>query len=309
MTLVSIVTPSFNQAAFLEETMRSVLEQDYTDIEYIVVDGGSTDGSVDTIRKYSNRLHWWVSEKDQGQAEAINTGFAHGRGEIAAWLNSDDTYLPGAVSAAVRAFEEYPAAVMVYANMKALDERGREINTLSYHQLSLEDLLCFQIIGQPAVFMRRAAFEASGGLDTRLHLLLDHQLWIKLAARGQIVHVEGTWAAARFHPGAKNRARAAEFGAEAFRVLDWARSDPTLAPALRRVERRARASAYRVDARYLLDGGQAGPALRAWARALLTHPATALARLNVAGSALLELIGLGAVRESVLRARQKHLSA
>ena len=309
MTLVSIVTPSLNQAPFLEEAMRSVLEQDHKDIEYIVVDGGSTDGSPDIIRKYAKRLHWWVSEKDQGQAEAINTGFAHAHGEIAAWLNSDDAYLPGAVSAAVRAFEEHPAAVMVYANTNAVDERGRVINTLSYRQLSLEDLLCFQIIGQPAVFMRRSALQAAGGLDAQLHLLLDHQLWLKLAAQGQIVHVEGTWAAARFHPGAKNRARAAEFGAEAFRVLDWARGEPRLAPALRGVARRARASAHRVNARYLLDGGQAGPALRAWFRALVTHPPTALARLNVAGSALLQLIGLGSVRDSVLRARQKHLSA
>ena len=248
MTLVSIVTPSLNQAPFLEEAMRSVLEQDYKDIEYIVVDGGSTDGSPDIIRKYSERLHWWVSEKDQGQAQAINTGFAHAHGQIAAWLNSDDAYLPGAVSAAVRAFEEHPAAVMVYANTNAVDERGRVINTLSYRQLSLEDLLCFQIIGQPAVFMRRAALQAAGGLDTQLHLLLDHQLWIKLAAQGQIVHVEGTWAAARFHPGAKNRARAAEFGAEAFRVLDWARGEPRVAPTLRGVARRARASAHRVNA-------------------------------------------------------------
>ncbi len=309
MTLVSIITPSMNQAAFLEETLRSVLAQDYEELEYLVVDGGSTDGSLDIIRRYADRLAWWVSEKDQGQAEAINKGFKRARGEIVAWLNSDDGYLPGTISAAVRAFKEHPAAVMVYGNMNAVDHQGRKINTLAYRQLSLQDLLCFQIIGQPAVFVRAAAFKAAEGLDTRLHLLLDHQLWIKVAKQGEMVHVSDTWAAARYHSGAKNRARATEFGREAFWILDWAKNEPALAEALAPVARRARASAHRVDARYLVDGGQAGLALRAWSRALIIHPPTALARTNIAGSALLELIGLGGLRQSVLRQRQKRLSA
>ena len=165
MTLVSIITPSFNQAPFLEQTILSVLDQDDCDIEHLVVDGGSTDGSVDMIRRYAHRLTWWVSEKDSGQAEAVNKGAARAHGEIIAWLNSDDTYLPGAVRAAVDVFKSHPDVVMVYGDMLAVEEHGYVINTLHYRPLSLEDLLCFQIIGQPAVFMRRDAFAKAGGLE------------------------------------------------------------------------------------------------------------------------------------------------
>jgi len=144
MTLVSIITPSFNQAAFLERTIRSVLEQDYRNIEYLVVDGGSTDGSLDIIHKYASRLTWWMSEKDNGQAEAINKGFDHAQGDIVAWLNSDDYYLPGTVSVVVKAFDRHPQASMIYGNLLAVDEFDRTINILKYRQLALGDLLCFK---------------------------------------------------------------------------------------------------------------------------------------------------------------------
>jgi len=304
MTLVSIITPSYNQSAYLEQTMLSVLEQNYPQVEYIVIDGASTDRSVDIIKKYAGKLTYWVSEKDAGQADAINKGLARATGDVAAWLNSDDYYLPDTIGAVVKMFDENPDTALVYGNMLAVDEHGKTFNTLNYKQLTLEDLLCFQIIGQPAVFMRRTAFEKAGGLDSSFHFLLDHHLWIRIAQQGRILHVPQTWAAARYHPQAKNRAKAAEFGREAFRILDWAKSEKSLAPILVKVDRRARASAHRVDARYLLDGGQPTVALTAWIRALLIHPRTALARMNIFISAILNLLGLGKLRELALRKRE-----
>jgi glycosyltransferase involved in cell wall biosynthesis len=304
MTLVSIITPSFNQASYLEQTILSVLEQDHSDIQYIVVDGASTDNSVEIIKKYESKLAYWVSEKDNGQADAINKGFARATGEIIAWLNSDDYYLAGAVSAAVKIFEEHPDVVLVYGNVLAVDEHGKTFNIMSYKQLTLEDLLCFQIIGQSSVFIRRSALQAAGGLNADFHFLLDHHLWIRLAQQGKLLYIPQTWSAARYHAEAKNRAQAAKFGREAFRILDVVAQDKNLMPVLAKVNRRARASAHRVDARYLLDGGQSASALSAWMRALFIHPPTALARLNIFVSALLNFFGLGDLRSAILRMRE-----
>ena len=304
MTLVSIITPSYNQAKYLEQTITSVLTQDYPHIEYIVIDGASTDGSVEIIKKYQDKLTYWVSEKDKGQAEAINKGFAKATGEIIAWLNSDDVYLAGTVLSAVKIFEENPDVVLVYGNMLAVDEHGKTFNTLKYKQLALEDLLCFQIVGQPAVFMRRSALQKAGGLDPDFHFMLDHHLWIRIAQQGKILHVDQTWAAARYHPEAKNRAQASQFGREAFRVLEYAKQDAHLSPILSRISRRASASAHRVDARYLLDGDQPAASLAAWIKALLIHPPTALRRMNIFVSSILNLFGLGAIREKFLKQRE-----
>jgi CHASE1-domain containing sensor protein len=138
--------------------------------------------------------------------------------------------------------------------------------------------------------------------------MLDHQLWLRIAMYGQFIHIVQTWSAARYHPAAKNRARAAEFGREAFRILDWAENQPELAPLLAKLAPKARASAHRVDSRYLLDGGKPWQALTAWGRAFAIHQPTALARLNILASSLLTVSGLGSLRTALLRRRQKRLS-
>jgi hypothetical protein len=192
--------------------------------------------------------------------------------------------------------------------MLAVDQDGRTLNLIKYSQYSLEDLLCFQIIGQPAVFFRHEVFEKVGGLDVSYHYMLDHHLWIRMACEGRPVYVPQTWAAARFHPQAKNRNLAVEFPREGFRILDWAKGEPGLSDAMSRVGKRSLASAHRVNARYQLDAGRPRDSLRAWFKAFSLHPPTALKRMNLLVSALLELIGLGKVREMLLSRRQRRYS-
>ena len=236
MPLVSIVTPSYNQAAFLEQTMRSVLAQDYAPIEYIVVDGASSDGSPEIIRRYADKLGWWVSEPDSGQAEAINKGLKRAQGEIVAWLNSDDLYLPGVVSDAVAALQADPSLGMVFGDAITIDAEGQPLNKLSFGDYGLKELMGFRIICQPAVFMRRAVLEQAypgaerAALDTSYHFMLDHHLWLRMARIAPIRHVSALWAAARHHPAAKNVAQAAGFADETQRLLKWMQLQPDLAP-------------------------------------------------------------------------------
>jgi hypothetical protein len=192
--------------------------------------------------------------------------------------------------------------------MLAVDQNGQTLNVLRYGQYSLDDLLCFQIIGQPAVFFRRQAFVQAGGLDINFHYMLDHLLWIKIARESRILYVPQTWAAARFHPQAKNRNLAVEFPKEAFRILDWAKQEPGLSVTMTRIQRRSLASAHRVNARYQLDAGLPSNSLRAWLKAFSIHPPTALRRMNLLVSALLEITGLSRFREMILRRRQRRYS-
>jgi len=297
MPLVSIVTPSYNQAGFLEKTINSVLEQEYPRIEYIVIDGVSTDGSVELIKKYEDRLAYWVSEKDSGQAEAINKGLAHAKGDIVAWINSDDFYFPGVVASAVMAFETHPEAGLVYGDTVAVDEIGEFIHFPKYAQWDLEDLLTFNIIGQPAVFMRRDVLLKAGFLDSSFHFLLDHQLWIRMASHAPMVYVPERWAAGRFHESAKNVAQAAKFGEEAFRILAWAKSDPLVSGTLIRISRQSRAAALRINARYILDAGNAWESFKSYIKSLATNPSTALVEWKRIIFAFLSMFGLGILQK------------
>jgi glycosyltransferase involved in cell wall biosynthesis len=202
--LVSIVTPSFNQAHFLESTMQSVFDQTYANIEYIIVDGDSTDQSQEIIKKHSSQLVWWVSEKDDGQTDAINKGFAHANGEIFAWLNSDDTYQPDAVAEAVRFLLTNPEVGMVYGDANYIDENERVVGKFPAHQTDLAGLHRGYVhIPQQSSFFRANLWKKIGPLDTSFFFAMDYDLWVRLAKISEIKYISRTWANFRLHESAK----------------------------------------------------------------------------------------------------------
>ncbi len=313
--LVSVITPSYNQAAYLEETIRSVLNQpaigEVFDLEYLIVDGGSTDGSVEIIQKYRSRLGWWVSERDRGQAEAINKGLRHAKGEIVAWLNSDDLYLLGAIAQAVQTFEQDPALGMVYGDAIAIDERGHPIHRWRFGEWGVREFLRFRIICQPAVFLRRSVVEEVGYLDENYHYMLDHQLWIRIAANRRVRHVSCLWAAARQHEQAKNVASATSFSEEIQQIYDWALTQPKLAPCIHADRRKVLGGMYRLRARYTLDGGEPRLALRYYAKALWYDPFYAMKHWHRISYAVLYLVGGEKVKGTIekLNKRKKRRAA
>ena len=198
--LVSIITPSFNQARYLESTIRSVLDQDYPAIEYIIVDGGSTDGSLEIIQSFSDRLAWWVSEKDRGQTDAINKGLARARGEILAWLNSDDTYQPHAVAEAVACLRERPEVGLVYGDANFIDENGRVIGRFPAAQTDYRRLRQGYVhIPQQASFWRANLWHKVGPLDPSFYFAMDYDLWVRLAALAPVLYTGRLWANFRLH--------------------------------------------------------------------------------------------------------------
>lgn len=287
---VSVITPSFNQADYLEDTIRSVLSQDYPEVEYMVIDGGSRDGSQEIIQKYAPALTWWISEADEGQADAINKGLGRARGEIVAWLNSDDLYLPGAISSAVKALRQNPKAGMVYGDAITIDGQGRPLKFLRFPDWGLQELMGFRIICQPSVFMRRSVLEQVGFLDPSYDFMLDHHLWLRIGLTAPIQHIPEVLAAARHHPAAKNVSHAVKFAQETQRLLEWMNINPEYS-GLIEDQRFITGGAYRLRARYLLDGGLPADSLRAYSQAFLLQPGYTTKHWHRVLFALFSLVG------------------
>jgi glycosyltransferase involved in cell wall biosynthesis len=272
--LVSIVTPSFNQSQYLEVAIRSVLNQDYPRIEYIVMDGGSTDGSVDILKKYDTQIDYWKSESDQGQADAINKGLSMAKGEIVAWINSDDAYLPRAISEAIGALEENPQVGMVYGDGIMVGSNLEVLDMHSYPQLDLVDLLAFEVLLQPAVFMRKHVLDEVGYLDPTYNLILDHELWVRIASRYPIKHVSSFWALERTHPQAKTIALSEQFVLEAERMIQRAETSVSLDQVVTENRRRVHAGLGVFSARRLIDAKRHREALGFITTAIFRHPLT-----------------------------------
>jgi glycosyltransferase involved in cell wall biosynthesis len=205
---ISIVTPSFQRAAFLERTLYSVVSQNYPNLEYVVQDGGSTDESVEILRRFEHLRVGWTSERDEGQADAINRGFARTTGEIMGFLNSDDLLLPGALAYVASYFSRHPDVDVVYGNRILIDVNDREIGMWVLPRHDDRALTLVDFVPQETLFWRRSIWEATGGaLDTSFGYALDWDLLLRMQAAGaRIVHVPRFLGAFRVHEEQKSTA-------------------------------------------------------------------------------------------------------
>jgi glycosyltransferase involved in cell wall biosynthesis len=217
---VSIITPSFNQAKFLRRTIESVLTQGYPNIEYIIIDGGSTDGSLEIIKSYESQLAYWESIPDQGQTDAINKGFARATGKYLAWLNSDDVYQPGAISEAAAYLENHPDVGMVYGDCLFIDAQDRRIGDFPAAQTDYDHLRRGYVhIPQQSSFFRTDLWRKVGPLDPSFYFAMDYDLWVRLANEAPLVYLPGhVWAGFRLHGDAKTIAADSRCWPEMLRV-------------------------------------------------------------------------------------------
>lgn len=275
--LVSIVTPSLNQAAFLERTIQSVLEQDYPRLEYAVVDGGSTDGSVEIIRRYEDRLAWWTTGPDRGQAAALNAAFARMSGDLFGWLSSDDTLLPGAVARVVDEFERDPELLLVYGDAEFVDEQGRRLHTLRAREFDVAEMLrtCANHVVQPGSLFRRQALRP---FNERAYYFFDFEFVVGLPPKA-VRRIPASLATYRVHPESKSA------GAPLRKARDYVRLAREFLP---RAEREGRARALLAAGEYYYDALELGLARRYLGQALLLEPRVASQRsLSLLGKALL----------------------
>ncbi len=224
---ISVITPSLNQGAYIEAAIRSVLSQGYDNLEYIILDGGSTDGSVEIIHRYESQLAHWASEPDDGPAAAINSGFARATGDILAWINADDAYLPGALHRAAAALAQRPDVALVYGEGWYIDETGARIEPCRFvrRQFKRRYLVNKDPILQPAAFWRRSLWETTGPLNTSLHWVFDWEWFIRAHANGRFLYLPSDLAYYRVQPAALTRtgglARQLEHGRITRRYGAW----------------------------------------------------------------------------------------
>ncbi len=217
---ISIVTPSYNQGKYLEETIRSVLLQGYQDIEYIIIDGGSSDNSPEIIMKYSPWLAYWTSEEDRGQSHAINKGLSRATGEIFAYLNSDDIYMPGTLEKVSRYFLAHPDADVLYGDCRTIDQNSHELDIWRSQDFNLYKELCRNYIYQPTLFMRRRVFEKTGALNEDLHYVMDIDYWYRASLEHKFYYTSDVLASFRLGDKSKSGGSRLPFVEERKRVLD-----------------------------------------------------------------------------------------
>jgi glycosyltransferase involved in cell wall biosynthesis len=271
--LVSIVTPSYNQAEYLGETMQSVLDQNYEPLEYVVIDGGSVDASVEIVRRYEHRLAFWASEADSGQAEALNRGFARSDGDYLGWLCSDDTLLPGAIATMVDFLERRPDVDLVYGDVFWADRTSRRTHYAASREWDADEVVRGGSLPlyQPSSLWRRWLWEVAGPFDEDLHYLFDTAFFHRIACIGTAARLPRPLATYRVHERSKSgrtdEAKIAEYksfgrrssSGEPFELLD-------------RHARDRRAAFERRAAWMLAKTGRLNDALRLFSQSLAVSP-------------------------------------
>jgi glycosyltransferase involved in cell wall biosynthesis len=269
--LVSVVVPSYQQGRFLEQALRSVLEQEYEALEVIVVDGASTDQSVEVIRRYADRLAWWTSEADRGQAHALNKGFARAGGDVLGWLASDDVLVPGAIARVVDELERRPGLLLVYGEALFVDESGAELFPLEPRPFDVEAMVraCANHVVQPGSLFRRRAWELAGPLNEDGHYLFDFEFALAVGREGPVVPIPDRLALYRVHPESKSG------GGSLLKARDYVRfADEFLARSGLPGAAQGRGSAYLAAGDYFYDAGELADARRALLRSLRLKPTT-----------------------------------
>jgi len=247
--IVSIITASFNAGEHIERAIESVASQDYKPVEHIVIDGGSSDGTIEILKKHQGTVHW-TSERDAGQSDAINKGIRRSRGEIIGWLDADNAYEPGAVREAVQLLKENPDAGVVYAGVIDIEENGDTARRYMPPEFTFESFLLyheFNFIPPSSTFIRRDALEKIGlneVLDVDLHYTMDFDLWIRLGLATKFIRAERFWSRFQLRSTSKTGSQMANFGWDILTVVDrlFARQD--LPPEVRENESRIRARLY-----------------------------------------------------------------
>jgi glycosyltransferase involved in cell wall biosynthesis len=244
---ISIVTPSYNQGQFIEETIRSVLLQGYPDLEYVIIDGGSSDNTVEIIRKYEPWLTYWISEKDRGQSHAINKGWKKATGEILAWINSDDTYAPGCFLRVAGAFLSNSSGSVIYGDCNIVDGQGLFIRPCPAEEFQLENLICNKwFIPQQSTFIRREVVDAVGRLREDLHLVMDWEYWLRIALKKKVIrYIPVQLANFRIWEEAKTSSYSVRSALEKFAVLDHYFGQEHVLLQIKRFKKRAYSNVHR----------------------------------------------------------------
>lgn len=268
---ITVVTPSYNQASTLEETIRSVVLQGYPNLEYMVIDGGSTDGSVEIIRKYEQAITYWVSEQDRGQSHAINKGWQRATGELITWLNSDDYLAEGVLGRVANLYCKqmgrptsliYARANIIDNNYEILRKFGEPFD-LSFCLRNLIDLL-----PQPSVFLTKSSLEQIGLVDEEMHFAMDFDLFLRAALLAPPIFVDEIWSYIRFYPETKTSRNPLGFVRDQFRLLEKLQSQPRYAVKVNQYLKSAYASNYLRSARLRYEAGQMREALQDLSAAL-----------------------------------------